>query len=246
MSAANTAKGRWLVLTYQPTALFSLKLSSATSSVGKTLVVPTPYAIKMALVDAAFRKGYSDEECADLVVALCGVEVRLRPPARVVVTHTFVKIRQESRKGDSDQPYGSNIAYRELVYGDGEWEWAFDLQGARPDLGSSILDLAPVVNYIGKRGSFVQFRGHRFQDGLDHTYSRPLLAGDTWELPARCHVRPLDDFGPEATLERLSSYSTTKVQRARHRAFVDTVIPLGLENTGPGFSYYVAGLPAET
>jgi len=55
--------GRWLLAEYQPTALFSLKISSATSSVGKTLIVPTPYSIKMALVDAAFRVGLSDTEC---------------------------------------------------------------------------------------------------------------------------------------------------------------------------------------
>ena len=44
-----------MVAKYLPTALFSLKTSQATSSVGRTLVVPTMYAIKMALVDAGFR-----------------------------------------------------------------------------------------------------------------------------------------------------------------------------------------------
>lgn len=32
--------GHWLVIAYQPTSLFSLKTSLATSSVGKTLLVP--------------------------------------------------------------------------------------------------------------------------------------------------------------------------------------------------------------
>src|SRR3972149_509738 len=64
--------GRWLVAEYQPAALFSLKISLATSSVGKTLVVPTPYSIKMAFVDAAFRAGVPDGEGADFLGSLVG------------------------------------------------------------------------------------------------------------------------------------------------------------------------------
>ena len=73
--------GRWLVAKYQPAALFSLKVSSATSSVGKTLIVPTPYSIKMAFVDAAFRAGLSDNECADFlrVIGQGSMSVSPRP-----------------------------------------------------------------------------------------------------------------------------------------------------------------------
>src|SRR5208283_5541149 len=82
--------GRWLVANYAPTALFTLKISMATSSVGKTLVVPTPYAIKMALVDAAFRRGYSESDCEALLRSLIPVAVRIGPGPGAVVTHTFV------------------------------------------------------------------------------------------------------------------------------------------------------------
>ena len=34
----------WLLFEYEPTTLFSLKTSRATSTVGKTLLTPTPYA----------------------------------------------------------------------------------------------------------------------------------------------------------------------------------------------------------
>jgi hypothetical protein len=46
---------RWLVFRYRPVTLFSLKMSRATSTVGKTLLTPKPYAVKMAFVDAALR-----------------------------------------------------------------------------------------------------------------------------------------------------------------------------------------------
>ncbi len=46
----------WLTSEYVATALSSLKASSATSSGGKALLAPTPYALKMALLDVACRQ----------------------------------------------------------------------------------------------------------------------------------------------------------------------------------------------
>src|SRR6185312_3026242 len=68
--AGVSGPGRWLVVEYQPTAMFSLKTSLATSSVGRTLVVPTPYSIKMGFVDAAFRASLSEPECAAFLRSL--------------------------------------------------------------------------------------------------------------------------------------------------------------------------------
>src|ERR1700722_18200764 len=46
----------WLVAAYSPVTMFSLRMTHATSKGGKTLVVPTPYAVKMALLDVCFRR----------------------------------------------------------------------------------------------------------------------------------------------------------------------------------------------
>src|ERR1700731_2134678 len=51
----------WLLFEYEPTALFSLKTSRATSTVGKTLLTPTPYAAKMAFIDVALRHGLAGD-----------------------------------------------------------------------------------------------------------------------------------------------------------------------------------------
>src|SRR5215813_12546664 len=79
--------GRWLIADYEPISLFSLKSSQATSSVGVSLVIPTPYVIKMALVDAAFRAGNSREQCAVLLRSLVPVDVRIAPSRAAVVTN---------------------------------------------------------------------------------------------------------------------------------------------------------------
>src|SRR5713226_128052 len=119
--------GRWLIAEFEPTSLFSLKISLATSSVGRTLVIPTPYSIKMALVDAGFRAGLPDDQCAELLRALTQVDVRVAPARDVVVTHTFIKVRQESRDADPLRPYNSTVAYRELAHLSQSTSWAFDL-----------------------------------------------------------------------------------------------------------------------
>lgn len=232
--------GRWLVVEYQPTALFSLKMSQATSSVGKTLVVPTPYSIKMAFVDAAFRAGFSDAECDGLVRSLARVEVRIAPPRAACVTHTFIKIRQESRDADPLRPYIASIAYREIVHHSGVWRWAFDLAAGDNTLAGHLIRIAPHVVSIGKRGSFIQFVGFSRRMDLGCEFTQPVQNNGSWVPPPRAHIMPLDDFGPEADLETLSSFTRKKPVRGKHRRFVATIIPLGLVNTGPGFSEYRA------
>lgn len=230
--------GRWLVAEYEPTALFSLKISSATSTVAKTLIVPTPYAIKMALVDSGFRAGLSDDECADLLRALVGLDVRISPPASTVVTHTFLKVRQESRDADPLLPYSSTVSYREFVYHSGRWKWAFDLARAGDTLPGRLVNLLPHISYIGKRGSFIAFRSLLRVTALGADFTQPIQMTGSWSPPPRAHVAPLDDFGPDADMATLSSFSKGKPKRDRHRKFVETIVPLGIVNTGPGFTEY--------
>lgn len=231
--------GRWLVVDYIPTALFSLKISLATSSVGKTIIIPTPYAIKMALVDAAFRAGLSDTDCADFLRSLVSLEVRIAVPRAAMVTHTFIKIRQEPHGGSRPaQPYISSIAYREVVQHHGLWRWAFDLTAGDDTLADRLVRISPHVAYIGKRGSFVQFIGVSRCKDLGLEFTQPVQNHQPWVPPPRAHIVPLDDFGPEADLETLSSFTTKSPKRDKHRCFVATIVPLGLVNTGPGFSEY--------
>lgn len=238
-SGATREPETWLVAEYEPTALFSLKASFATSSVGKTLVVATPYAVKMAFVDAAFRAKLSDADCADLLRVLANVDLRIAPPEAAIVTHTFVKVRQESREEDPLRPYIPSIAYREVVHQRGPWRWAFGIASGDDRLSARLELLAPFVTYIGKRGSFVQFRRLVRVASLGPEFTQPVQNRRAWTLPPRgVHIVTLDDFGPEADMETMSSFTPKTPVRGRHRRFVETIVPLGLVNTGPGFSEY--------
>ncbi|SRR5579871_1851605 len=230
--------GRWLVANYTPTALFSLKTSLATSTVGKTLLIPTPYAIKMALVDAAFRCGYSESDSDGLLRSLVPVTVRIGLGLGAVVTQTFLKVRQQSRDADSLRPYSSTIAYRELAHQHGSWQWAFDLAAADVILVRRLVQLLPHVCYVGKRGSFIQFIGLSRRRELGNDFTQPVQTAASWSPPPRAHIVPLDDFGPEADLDTLNSFTTKRPKRGSHRRFIETIIPIGVVNTGPGFTEY--------
>src|SRR4029077_5505681 len=78
----------WLVFQYAPISLFSLKSSRATSTAGKTLLTPTPYAVKMAFVDAALRLGLAPDP-ESLVRRLAGIAVRIGVPEHACVTGTI-------------------------------------------------------------------------------------------------------------------------------------------------------------
>jgi hypothetical protein len=227
---------RWLVFDYEPTALFSLKMSRATSSVGRTLLIPTPYAAKMAFVDAAFKVGWQGDIAA-LVAALASVDLRIGVPEKAVVTHTIVKIRQEPKDRKSGPSYIPAVAYREFVHLRGPLGWAFDLATAPGWLAAALIEIAPGINYIGKRGSFVQFVGYSHQAKLGPCFTQPFDAGEL-KLPSGVHIAVLDDFGPDANFEALNSFSAVPVRRGKHRVFRETLVPLGLVNVGPGFSEY--------
>lgn len=236
--------GRWLVARFLPTSLFSLKASIATSSVGKSLLVPTPYSMKMALVDAAFRSGW-DGDVSALVEDLALAEVSVGVPAHAAVTHTIVKIRQEPKKREPLKPYIPAVAYREFVFHHGELRWAFDLATVRERAAGALTLLLPVVNYIGKRGSFIQFVGLARTGKLDATFTQSMEQ-PMFRMPGRAHVAMLDDFGPEANLEALNSYTSSPIRRDKHRKFVRTIVPMGTVNVGPGFTQYQAALAEGT
>jgi len=103
-------------------------------------------------------------------------------------------------------------------------------------LAEDLVKLAPHINYIGKRGSFIQYIGVRRLNELDSGFTQE--GEGSFILPKRAHIVPLDDFGPEANLQVLSSYTPDKPDRDKHRKFIDTIVPLGVVNSGPGFTEY--------
>jgi hypothetical protein len=239
--------GRWLIFRYSPVALFSLKSSRATSTAGKTLLTPTPYAVKMAFLDTALRNGLTYDP-QDFVRCLARTILRIGVPHHACVTGTIQSIRQETREAERGlrpdlPPYRPSIAFREFVHYQGVISLAFDLKTCSVDYVPLLLEAAPAINYLGRRGSFVQYLNGARQPELDSTFTQAVDAAS--ERTARFGQRILlDDFGPEASFQNLNSFASTAIRRGADRKFVETIIPLQVYNSGPGFAHYVAAATA--
>ena len=114
---------------------------------------------------------------------------------------------------------------------------------ARPwlvvDLDKLGQTLKAVLGYVrATGGSFIQFSGLARATELDETFTAPIVPGEEFTIRTAWHVQQLDDFGPEATFARLSTFSSERARRDRDRIFTTTMIPLGLVRSGPGFSEY--------
>src|SRR5690348_15663701 len=115
----------WIVARYSPVSFFSLRPASATSSGGKTLLIPTPFAIKMALVKTAIgSRGLVEGE--RLFPFIRDISIHLEPPAEMIVMKSFSKIRRELKDKSNPEkaqrarerkeyPMQPTIAYREYV-----------------------------------------------------------------------------------------------------------------------------------
>jgi len=229
----------WVIAQYRPTALFSLKPAWATSSGGKSLLVPTPYAIKMALLDAACRAvGVAAAE--EAWPSLRDLTVALHPPDRIVVTNLFKRIlkpRKTPAKAGVQHagPLGKTIAFREYVYFDGPLGIAL---GATASQHSSLEEYLLQINYLGKRGGTMQLLD---PPGLADTLPPDFLVIDgdpTRAFPADGIIHQLDDCDASLTFEKASIYSGKKITLGRERILRHVVLPYRLVRSSKAFSYY--------
>ena len=224
----------WLLAEFSSTALFSLRSSVATSSGGKTNLVPTMYAVKLALVDAAFRAGRDGEAVFDTVKNLA---VRFRPPEWAVVTNSFIKILREPKDKKAGPAFISSVAYREFVYYGGRLTVAIEIGSLSPTDQRLIEELAWHVHYLGKRGGFVQVAGISYAEKLDASYS--FVLGDTGrDAPHQMVVQYLDDVGPKATFRAISTYSQEQARLWRDRVLVPVGLPYAPVSSSRGYTLY--------
>jgi len=148
----------WIYATFEPVAIFGLRPSNTTSSGGKSLVCPTPYAIKMAVLDRLIREqGIAAgverfPQIRDLTIWLHGADV-------VTVTRTFQKVLRPQKTVENPSTrrmdvWTSTIAQRELVLMSGQMILALGTAGT--DLADELRQLLGSINYFGRRGSFMQ------------------------------------------------------------------------------------------
>jgi hypothetical protein len=229
----------WVAANYEATALFTLKPATATSSGGRTLPVPTPFAIKMALLDVACRvMGVEAAKAEWNWLNVC--RVALRPAARLVVNNTFIKVlRQRRNPAEPGTPdagfFQRTISYREYAYLDGDFGLALEV--ADEAQAVKLLEWLTCLNYLGKRGGFIQLlEMPTLREPLDKGYvivGEPLAGFNIDSM-----LLQLDDTTERMTFERANIYSGEKITLGKERVLHHVALPYRLVQSSRGYSFY--------
>ena len=231
----------WLMASYQPAALFTLKFGMATATGAKSLLIPTPFAIRTALLDIAIRvEGVAYG--AEAFNLLRQLDLALRPPAHAVTTNLFANILKppHSNKKSDDAMVGT-IAFREYVHLQGHLMLAF---GGKASTLARIEAWLPHLTYLGRRGGFMQFLPpleRIASEQLPDSYtslSQPLGAPAPFPLGI---LQILDDWGPSLTYEKINVFSSKSINRpgaGDDRTRYAIVLPYQFRQAGRGFTLY--------
>ncbi|MCB8980707.1 MAG: hypothetical protein H6657_25130 [Ardenticatenaceae bacterium] len=223
----------WLKASYQPTTLFSLRPSWATSSGGKSLLVPSPYALKLALLDVALRtSGHAPGKKAWPWIR--DLQIGIQLPEQIVVTNLFAKIlklrRNPADPGSADAgPFQKTIGYREYVYHPEPVDLIFGVvEKNQPQLQDWLVQ----VNYWGKRGGFVQLLAK--PEVTEGTAEFIMLTAEANQFPKMGLVQQLDDCDPKMKFEQVDIYNKKRPLRiTRH-----IILPYRLTKSSRAYSLY--------
>lgn len=233
----------WLIAEYRPASLFSFRSGVATSSGAKTLFLPTPFAIRTALLDAAIRSnGLKKGSMAFTWIK--GLSIAIRPPERVVVTNLFAKILKPTRREEAEEAMDRTIAFREYAQLEGIVALAFNVaEEHQHDLTMLLVQ----INYFGKRGCFFQMiqAPQRVEDlpvgfiPMDGIYIQDnQIKGSGPQAFVPGLIQMMDDWGESLTFNKVNIYADEKIALGKDRVRKSIILPYRLLRSSKSFSYY--------
>jgi len=229
----------WTIVTYQPVGLVSLKLSTATSTGGKSLLLPTPFAFKMALLDVILRdKGM--EEGQAFWPAVRDAKIAIAGPKHIMVVNTFTRILRPNREWDTPDPDTGlvhpmlrTIGFREYVQWQGTLQIAFNPGSQSNGDWSRWLSM---ITYIGKRGGFIQAVNIAQSSELPEGFT--LLEPIQSAFPVDGTLQLMDDCAHHLTFEHVNVYSKKAIKTGKDRLLHHVVVPYRLVRASRGFTLY--------
>jgi hypothetical protein len=230
----------WLIAEYEAVSLFSLRPSFTTASGGKTLLVPTPFAIKVAIFDALCRLQPLNR-AQSYWPDIARLEVALRPAAHAIVSNVFQRVlrpsRSEAKPGDSDFEgfFQRTIGYREYVHLIGAFAIGLGWEGTvqRDWLSTALIN----ITYLGKRGGFVQL----LQAPVYHEVLPPefiSLTRPAANFPLDGTLQILDDCSAQLSFDRVNIYNLSNKLSKNDRQQRHVVLPYRLKRSSKAFSWY--------
>ncbi len=220
----------WLEIEYVPTSLFSFKDIKATNTAATSLLFPTPFGVKMALISEAIKK--FDLEKGKYVFKLVKEkEIKYNLPEEAVVNKTFGRINDLRNKIGRSKP-----AYREYVYFNGSLRLAINTD----DLSQEAINLLKLlfvrINYFGKKGSFMQFKKSKITEDLNDNYLKLMNEGKI-DFKFKSIVQQTEDIPSDASFEAINIYNENEnLSRDNNERLY--VVNIEKTLSGDGYQYY--------
>jgi hypothetical protein len=231
----------WLIAEYAATTLFTLKPATATASGGKTLLVPTPFAVKMALLDVACRLEGQAAAGHIWEAWLAELRVALRPARTAVVNNTFIKILKPRR--NPAQPgtqhagfFQQTITYREYAQLVGPFGIALEVDSE--NMAAALARWLLNINYLGKRGSFVQLQEVPYLADTLPEYFIAVGGELSQSILIDALLTQLDDVGEGMSFDHANIYSGKRIQLGKQRILHHVALPYRLVSSSRGYSHY--------
>ncbi len=219
----------WLEIEYLPTSLFSFKDINATNTAATSLLIPTPFAVKMGLISNCIQR-YDFAKAQELFELLKDRVINFKLPQELVVNKTFGRINDLRNRTGRSKP-----GYREYVYAKGSLKIAFNIIDLSEDQISLLKSLFKRINYFGKKGSFMQFKGFDLVENLDKGFLK-IMGKDNF-IAGKSIIQFAEDIPPTATFEDINIYnSSNSLKRVDNKR----MYVVNLENalSGDGYQYY--------
>lgn len=231
-------RSKWLTVSYQPVSLFTLKRSDATSMAARSNLVPTPYAIKMALLKVMLEsQGKHHQHDFDKWIQqefswIRDLQIYLLPPEQLVVNRNGYKLRyydQTTDKADKNRPtipMQDGFVFREWIHLQGDLQICCGESNRLTEL----IELFAQINYFGKKGCFFQFLPNAIQKTPEPTFKPNPSNSFT--------LQPMDDLSKKTTFNRINPFSSDKAQIDKDRIIEAGFLPLQLCATSARYDFY--------
>lgn len=209
---------------YQPTNLFSLKESNSTNSGAKSVLIPSPYSIKMALFNQAITidgKEIFEEKKSKEFAFIKDAKIKYRVLGSFCVNNCFVTI-QSLRDGT----YRGKPSFREYIYLSDNIEIIFDVKDE--EAKQFLQKYLHRINYFGKRGCFFQFVGYRDNPGEPN-----VKEFDVSDFTPGI-LQEYDDISTKALFKNVDNFDSASAQREKRIL----VIPVRNINSSKSYTHF--------
>lgn len=210
---------------YKPTNLFSLKDSNFTNSGAKSLFLPSPYSIKMAIFNQAITN-----DGVEIFEQKKNVETGFIRDAKIsyhiegsfCVNNTFVTI-QAMRDGK----YRGKPSFREYIYLSNNLELILNVEDEATK--NFLKKYLHKINYFGKRGCFFQFVKYN-----DNPNEPNVNIFDPSNFSEGI-IQEYDDMLPSVKFENINNYDSKAAKREKKLL----VIPVFNKSSSKSFTHYM-------